>query len=257
MRIFNLVFVLTLLLLSAFQASALTSTEERYIKIFVDGNPAATRNAAKAIFRIEGVDPYVFDVVAERLLIDHENVPNQSRPVDALSWMSAALGNSGNPRYLGVLKEVRENAGHRKVRAHAAKWYKKLKRTKTQAEPYVKGTVDLKSLRAEAISTASSAEATQGKPKAVASKGDWASITEVKEGMSYEDVLSLCGPPTSSSRNITGKAWKPFNYSGKGAFRTNSYYEAQGVVVFENDSTYSAGNHVVEVVFDKFESGYR
>jgi len=245
MRAFTLGFLLTSLLFSSFNVSALTSTEERYVKIFVEGNPASTRNAAKSIFRIANVDPYVYDVIAERLLTDHKSVPNQSRPVDALSWMSAALGNSGNTRYLGVLKEVRENAGHRKVRAHASKWYKKLKRSKTQAEPYVQGTIDLQRLRADAVSSISSVEADWGREEVAAVKGELAPISEVQEGMSL------------SSRNITGKAWKPFNFSGKGAFRTNSYYEGQGVVVFENDSTYSAVNHVVEVVIDKFESGYR
>ena len=257
MRAYTLGFLLTSLLFSSFNVSALTSTEERYVKIFVEGNPASTRNAAKSIFRIANVDPYVYDVIAERLLTDHKSVPNQSRPVDALSWMSAALGNSGNTRYLGVLKEVRENAGHRKVRAHASKWYKKLKRSKTQAEPYVQGTIDLQRLRADAVSSISSVEADWGREEVAAVKGELAPISEVQEGMSYDDVYSLCGPPTSSSGNITGKAWKPFNFSGKGAFRTNSYYEGQGVVVFENDSAYSAGNHVVEVVIDKFESGYR
>lgn len=258
MRIVTLFFLFTSLLFSSFQALALTSVEQRYVQIFADGSATASRNAAKSIFRIVKVDPYVYDVIAERLLTDYESVPNQARPVDALSWMSAALGNSGNPRYVGVLRTVREGAAHRKLRAHASKWYKKLKRSKAQAEPYIKGTINLQSLRVDAVSNTPSVGIDYAKEDAAtASNNNFAAISAVQEGMSYDDVYSLCGPPTSSSRNITGKAWKPLNFSGRGAFRTHSYYKGQGVVVFENDSAYSAGNHVVEVILDKFESGFR
>lgn len=55
----------------------------------------------------------MYDVIAQRLLEDHKDVRNKPTPVDALSWLSISLGKTGDSRYLGVLDNVRMNAGHR------------------------------------------------------------------------------------------------------------------------------------------------
>ncbi len=68
--------------------------------------------------------------------------------------------------------------------------------------------------------------------------------------MSYDDVVALCGHATESSSNLTGKAFRPFNFSGKGSVSIRHYYEDQGYVVYENNSSYSGGRTVVDVVLD-------
>lgn len=228
-------------------AYALSRVERSYIMRIVNGGASSVRDVASSVYSVQDVDIKVFDAIAEVLLRDYQKPNDQKTWVDAIAWMAKALSVSGDSRYLSVLNEVRENAHNAKVRKHANKSYSTLKsRSSKSNKSYEKGMTNLAKYK------------DNGKPSTSRSSSNGRMpISDIKVGMSSGEVFSLSGQPTSQSQNITGKAFNPFNFSGRGAISTQAHYKGQGTVVFENSSVYSSGRRVIEVILDKYESGYR
>ncbi len=228
-------------LVTSFNASALDALETLYAERLVHGGASTVRNVASSMQAVKDLDSGLYDIAAEVLLRDYKAAQDKTT-VDSLSWITKALVASQDSRYLDVLAEVRDNAANKKLRKYAKKTHRKLKKQqRVKNGTYTAGTVDLASIK-------------QGSSHKGRGKHE---LSVLKVGMNAGDVYDLVGQPTSESGSITGQAFNPFNYSGKGTVRTTAYYKGKGSVVFENTSSYTSGRRVRDVVLDEYESGYR
>lgn len=227
---------------TATATQAASTVGQHYIERIAKGGPNTVRDVAKSI-RQTGLDEVeVLDALAERVWRDHKK-PGGTQ-IDATAWGIIALGSSGNSRYHSVVKNIYDSTEYRKVRKHAKRSLKSL--TDSSVEQYTPGTVNLAKAR--------SAKKTQAKPKA--SSTGKVSLSDIKVGMTMQEVQSLAGAPTSSHNHITGKAFNPFNVTGRDAHRMIYYYAGQGRIVFSNQSAYTSTYRVSDVVLDSDESGY-
>lgn len=227
-------------LLATFDALALDVIEKVYAEKLVHGGPTTVRSTANSIQNIKGIDNELYDIAAAVLLRDYKTAQDKTT-VDSLSWITKALLSSYDSRYLSVLEEVRDNASNKKLRKYGKSTVKKLKKAATKSSSsFVANDVNLNRIKR-------GSGRSQGRQK----------IKIIKVGMGASEVYELCGRPDSESGSITGKAFNPFNYSGKGNVRTTGHYKGQGSIIFENTSSYTSGRRVVEVIEDEYESGYR
>lgn len=239
-KLIKIAFTTSAILMLSFNATALDKVEKIYAEKLVHGGSNTIRSSASSIQQIKDVDQKLYDIAAAVLLRDYKTAQSKT-DVDALAWVTKALLSSYDSRYLPVLQEVRENSANKKLKKYGKSTFKKLKKAATKSSaPFNASDVNLSSIKRGSGRTSSKQE-----------------ISIIKVGMGAGEVYELCGHPTSESANITGKAFIPFNYSGKGNVRTTAMYKDQGVIVFENTSSYTSGRRVVEVILDSYESGYR
>jgi len=249
MKVFKIIFIV-LILFTTNPAWSLSPIEQSYTETLANGGPSSVRSVASSISKVQGLDTEVYDVAAEVLFRDYQKPNLSNTDIDALAWITKALLASDDSRYLSVLEEVNLNSPYPKLQKYANSIYSKLSKSALNSSPsYEKGMVELANYKAKPSqqSNLNNTAVNQGNLP----------ISEVKVGMSSAYVYSLCGSPTSEYSHITGKAFNPFNFSGKGNTRIVALYKGQGSVVFENTSAYTAGKRVVEVILDTYESGYR
>lgn len=236
----KLLSVLFVSFLFSTQAFALDAVETLYAEKIVHGGPSTVRDTASSLSAVEGLDSQLYDIAAEVLLRDYQSATSNTS-VDAMAWITKALASSGDAKYLPVLAEVRDSASHAKLKKHANVSYRNLKKNSNKSSPvYQQGMVDLTFIK-------------RGSIKGIGKQG----LEVIKIGMGAGEVYDLVGTPTSERGNVTGKAWNPFNFSGKGSMRITAYFKGKGSVVFENTSKYSGGRRVVDVIIDPYESGAR
>lgn len=228
-----------LLLAGLATAAALSAGDQYNVDQIRSGSPVALRAAAQNIQAAGSASQEVADVLADELL----KVQAQQGDVyiDAVAWSCKALAATGSKRYYSVLKEVSSNgAVHKKARKHCDNATDAL--GGPDGEQYALGM---------AKATPTPAGATVAAPA-----GGFKPITEIKAEMSYQQVMSIAGPPTSENSHMTGKSFIPFNFKGADSTRTIAHYKGQGRVVFANTSAYTNGKRVLEVQIDPGESGY-
>jgi len=68
--------------------------------------------------------------------------------------------------------------------------------------------------------------------------------------------VSLIGEPTATTSRMTGKAFRPFNFSGKDNVRMYALYKGVGRLVLSNTSAYTSTYRVIEVIADTTETGF-
>lgn len=236
----RLLSVLFVSFLVSTQALALDVVETLYAEKIVHGGPSTVRDTASSLSAVEGLDSQLYDIAAEVLLRDYKSATSNTS-IDAMAWITKALVASGDAKYLPVLAEVRDNASHKKLKKHASTSHRNLRKNSSQSSPaYQQGMVDLTTIKRGSI---------KGKGKQ--------GLEIIKVGMGAGEVYDLVGTPTSERGNVTGQAWNPFNFSGRGSMRITAYFKGKGSIVFENTSKYSGGRRVVDVIIDPYESGAR
>lgn len=239
--------ILAVLCLCSASSWAGNAVTDRYIEQLAQGGPHTIRGVAQSIYNTGERDEQVLDVLSEVLLQNYMN--NSKTDVDANAWASRALGNSANGRYRAVLEEVIEKSGNRKLEKYAKRALEQL--PTDNSTPYTRGTVSLTDIKPSANSSTN-----QAAVQPASGGGDLVPISEVKIGMSMQEVYALCGQPTATTSHQTGKAWIPFNYKGGDVARQIGIYKGQGRVVFSNVSAYSGEWRVKEILLNANESGY-
>lgn len=225
----------------------LSPASERYIEMLSNGGPTTVRSAARSMHRTGESDPRVLDVAAEVLLRGYQDASDRTE-VDALAWVTNALSNAETDRYQGVLKMVKDGAGHRKLSGYADRH---ITSDLPAGEPYQAGNVAL-----EQVAEATAREERAAPAPASAPDGGYHPISVVKPGMSMQEAFDLAGPPTATHQHQTGKAWVPFNFRGGDVVRQQALYRGQGRIVLSNTSRYANSWEVLEVILDEEESGY-
>lgn len=61
-------------------------------------------------------------------------------------------------------------------------------------------------------------------------------LQKVTLGMTESEVQAILGPPTSTSSHATGRAYNPFNYSGRDTVRVVYHWQGVGRVEFSQGS---------------------
>jgi hypothetical protein len=253
------------IILSSEPASAADSTDGYFINQIAQGSPLALRDTAKSIYQGASRDRQVLDSLAEAML---QRAPTSSDNTsgDAVAWSCKALAQTGDKRYFTAVQQAADKAVHRGARKHCAKGAETL--GSAQGEQYALGMTKLGANAAQPAGQAQApapknepapaAQEPAGIPKGSprAPEGGFQPITAVKKGMSIQQVYDMCGAPTNTTTYQTGKAFIPFNFRGKDNVRSAALYKGQGRVVFSNDSAYSGGMHVLEVLVNPNESGY-
>jgi hypothetical protein len=233
-------------LVSGAAIAALDAGNQYKLDQITQGGPASLRSAAQSIANT-GADPVVLDALAEAALKNKND--GTGTGVDAVAWSCKALAAAGGKRYYNVIKSLADNDGtHRKARKHCERAAGDV--GGPDDAQYVAGSTSLDKVAAKAGNSAK-----QTAP-AAASSGQFKPLSEIKVGMSMEEAYAIAGPPTATSGHITGKAFNPFNFKGGDSYRTYGLYKGQGRLVFANNSAYSSGQRVVEVIINADESGY-
>jgi hypothetical protein len=240
----KIVIVLVPLAMTGTSSWAASAVAQRYIEQLAQGGPHTIRSVSQSIVSTGERDPELLDVLSEVLLQNYSR--DSKTDTDANAWASKALGASGNGRYRSVLEEVIESSNNKKLNKYAKKALKGL--PDDGSAQYAKGSVSLDDMK-----PSETAANTQPKRN---SDGKLLPISEVKIGMSIQEVYAMCGDPTTTTSHQTGKAWIPFNYKGGDVARQIGVYKGQGRVVFSNVSAYSSAWRVKEVILDENESGY-
>jgi len=81
-------------------------------------------------------------------------------------------------------------------------------------------------------------------------------LRKVTLGMSEGEVTAILGNQTSSDSHITGKQFRPFNFSGKDTVRVVYYWKGLGRVEFSNGS-WGQRNGAILCYHDPEEPGHR
>ena len=219
---------------------------QRYIDQMTQGGNHSLKQAAQSIYNTGEKSTEVLDVAAEVLIQRYSTAIKSD--LDTLAWVARAIGNSRNPRYHTILKEIVDSDAHKKIRKYAKAALKQV--GDPDGNQYVKGTVDLKAMRSGKKSTSS--KNTPAKKKSSAKQ----SLDIVREGMSMAEVFDLVGQPDATTQHQTGKAWIPFNFGAKDVVRSVALYKGQGRVIFSHDGHNYSGGKVLEVIINPEETGY-
>lgn len=79
-------------------------------------------------------------------------------------------------------------------------------------------------------------------------------LAKVHTGMSFEQVVTILGPPSGQESHMTAHAFNPFAVGNQGQI-TYFYYAKLGRVVFAGPNFSGGGTEVIAVEEDSSESG--
>lgn len=105
-----------------FPAHAFSTVDEQinhYLNVLERGNYTIKLQMLERLQWSGLSDPRLFDVIEKNLLDHYRESQYNEVPLTMLVRQARALGYSGNEKYRTTLAEVRENAGHLKLRDHA------------------------------------------------------------------------------------------------------------------------------------------
>ncbi len=242
-------FISFIVVLLASNAQALTPTSEYQLKLLTQGGPASIKSTSESIYRTGFAEQEVTDTLAEILLQNYTR--NDRQYTDPLAWAAKALGSTRNARYRNTLTEVLEKSTDKKLNKHVAASLKSI--PEIEAEQYTKGTINLNAARTQHADTKPNTASTA---PATTTHNGTNKITSAMPGMSMEEVTAICGAPTSTTSHMTGKAFIPFNFKGKGDVVLIALYKGQGKIVYTHPSRYVSTWQVEQVTLDPNESGY-
>jgi len=80
-------------------------------------------------------------------------------------------------------------------------------------------------------------------------------LAKVHNGMTFTQVVSALGPPTSQSRELTAHAFNPFSVGPESQI-TRFHYKKIGRVIFVGPDPRGEGASVIGVEEDASETGY-
>jgi hypothetical protein len=85
----------------------------------------------------------------------------------------------------------------------------------------------------------------------------WGSqFVRLEIGMSMRQVTDLIGRPNDMGAYVTGKAWIPF-YFGSDRQRYEMVYKGQGRLIFAGGNVGDPSAHLISIIHNAQESGYR
>lgn len=269
MRMFSLSALGIVLAASSLPSQAMDPVGQQYVNQMLQGGPSSVRQAAQGIYNTRMRDREVLDVAAQ-LLSERGPSASDNSTADAMAWLCKALGQSGDGRYKALLSQLGENGPNRKLKSHCGRAANSLQ---ASAESFRAGSINLQTYRNNANQAATHSapsapaartgnplidahNAAHGYTQAAPGTGS-GTFNQVRSGMSVGEVNALIGPPTDTYSHITGKAFNPFNFTGKDSSRIVHLYKGRGRIVFSLSNAYAGTWRAIEVIADANEVGYR
>jgi hypothetical protein len=240
------------LLVAAGPAGAMDESMQRYAQMLASGGVSSVQRGAEEIYNQGLSDQELLDVAAEVLAQNYNKNTTGETYVDSMAWVCRALGNTGNGRYKALLEDVADKSGARKVQKHCKKGAGNLP---SGVAPYTVGTINLEKYKSGGSAGTAAPKAGKAPPVAATPSRN-VDFSKIREGMTMEEVESLIGPPTAMNSRMTGKAFRPFNFSGKDSVRSYALYKGVGRLVLSNSSAYTSTFRVIEIVADPTETGF-
>ncbi len=81
-------------------------------------------------------------------------------------------------------------------------------------------------------------------------------FTRLQIGMSRQQVLDIVGQPTDQGAYMTGKAWIPF-FFGADRYRHELAYKGQGRLIFAGSGGFDSNAHLIWIIHNASDTGYR
>ena len=81
-------------------------------------------------------------------------------------------------------------------------------------------------------------------------------FTRLQIGMSRQQVLDIVGQPTDQGAYVTGKAWIPF-FFGADRYRHELAYKGQGRLIFAGSGGFDSNAHLIWIIHNAGDTGYR
>lgn len=81
-------------------------------------------------------------------------------------------------------------------------------------------------------------------------------FAKILRNMSSGEVVELLGHPQDEHGNVTGRAFNPWDFRGRGAYAMVYHYKGKGRIYLESNDKYSNVMRVCKVVYDPDEPGY-
>jgi len=81
-------------------------------------------------------------------------------------------------------------------------------------------------------------------------------FTRLQIGMSRQQVLDIVGQPTDQGAYVTGRAWIPF-YFGADRYRHELAYKGQGRLIFAGSGGFDSNAHLIWIIHNASDTGYR
>lgn len=86
--------------------------------------------------------------------------------------------------------------------------------------------------------------------------GAGSKFAQLQIGMSRAQVQSIMGTPSDEGAYMTGKAWIPW-YFGSDRYRHEFAYKGQGRLVFAGSGGFDTNAHLVWIIHNRNDSGFR
>jgi len=81
-------------------------------------------------------------------------------------------------------------------------------------------------------------------------------FTQLKIGMSRAQVLDIVGQPNDQGAYITGRAFIPF-FFGADRYRHELAYKGQGRLIFAGSGGFDSNAHLIWIIHNATDTGYR
>jgi hypothetical protein len=237
----------SMLLMLGSNALALNPAHANYAAQLASGVPSQIKQGGQGLANAGITDQAIIDIAVESII---QNAPKGKAFADPLRFVAKAVINAKNPRYYDAIMEVVGQKINRKLKKDLKKAAKSGGKP-NGTEQYIKGSVDLVAIQAEAQ------KAQEELAKNLKAPEGYSSIAVVTVGMSSSELVAKCGQPTSTTSHMTGKQFIPFNFKGGDMVRTYYLYKGQGRVVVSSPNRYTTTTNVIEVIIDPSEVGYR
>jgi|GEM_PF-2328698 len=105
---------------------SLSTEDNRLVNMLKSQNINLRRDAAKVLVRNPGSDIKVYDAAADALKHMADNFRGDNLYVDTMAWLCKALAASGDRKFIGTLKQVKESTSNTKVQSFAGQALKAL-----------------------------------------------------------------------------------------------------------------------------------
>lgn len=226
-------YLLVILMAPATMADSLNAKADAAAMLLISDHLHDVKLGAKIVHNENLMEREVLDVVAERLAVYFSSGHQLDDQTDTVSWLAKALGNSGDPRYRGLLERVKEDAKSSFSRRRYGK-----------VVDYVDDA--LRSLREEQVDAFQPIhQSTESLRSAVTALRAAPGVTDelaVSEGTSLEDVYTRLGMPEQVGQYLN-RRYVPL--AGRVNFQSLELRYGQNAIRFNHDEGYWK---VVEVV---------
>jgi hypothetical protein len=107
---------------STFEVDGKDAEVTTYMKMLNEDDVLVQRLAARAMFHEKQRDQDLLDLAADKLTLLYKKPGLSSDAQDTAAWLCKAIGQSGEPVYIDLLRQVIADTSYGKIKRHASKF---------------------------------------------------------------------------------------------------------------------------------------